>query len=237
MKKLILLTALLFTTALATFAQIRYADLDMELISPTGDTMIETNTAIQGIHALITNLSSDTVRMDDTIHLFIKVDTTIIFTRDYTQIQMLKDDTIHAHLPPISIINPAGQHNFCIGVRVRNTTDIITDNILFNNDVCLLLEVVPTDVQNINLIKDVTLYPNPAADNIHLLFNVAETQSLSASVMDVYGRVVHQTPPAMYNAGHTTLDISTRNMAQGNYIIQLKDGSGTVYWSGRCIKH
>lgn len=72
--------------------------------------------------------------------------------------------------------------------------------------------------------ENISLYPNPAADNIHIL-NKAGLKFISLSVMDVNGKqVLTQT---LDTASAVTISLSA--LPQGMYMLELKSESGPVY--------
>lgn len=84
-------------------------------------------------------------------------------------------------------------------------------------------------VNDVVLANSLKVFPNPAKDIAHLVFNLKSATDVQISVMDATGRVVNQLAKGMMNAGDQKLDINTANLAAGvyNVIIRTENGSQT----------
>lgn len=80
-------------------------------------------------------------------------------------------------------------------------------------------------VTNINApVIPALLYPNPANDNCHLRFSIAQPEEVSVTVADVQGRVIFSRQPAVYSQGTNELALPTEQMANGMYLVAITIG-------------
>jgi len=70
-------------------------------------------------------------------------------------------------------------------------------------------------------IQELKLYPNPVADIVNISFAANESQLLNISIMDFTGRIFNSDEYTV-NEGGNLLTFSVKNLAAGNYIVQLK---------------
>jgi hypothetical protein len=73
-------------------------------------------------------------------------------------------------------------------------------------------------------IQELKLYPNPVADIVNISFAANESQLLNISIMDFTGRIFNSDEYTV-NEGGNLLTFSVKNLAAGNYIVQLKGAS------------
>lgn len=76
-----------------------------------------------------------------------------------------------------------------------------------------------------NLVNNILIYPNPNDGNITILESGKASNQLQAVVIDMLGRVISQQQITFLN-NQSNIKIDA---PQGNYIIELKDKSGTTY--------
>lgn len=81
-----------------------------------------------------------------------------------------------------------------------------------------------TGVNELSLISELGVYPNPATDKATLSFTTVEATELNVHVLDMSGRSLFNTT---FNttAGVQSLNIPTANLQSGAYIILVDDGS------------
>ena len=72
------------------------------------------------------------------------------------------------------------------------------------------------------------IFPNPAAQDIHIAFNIAETKNAVVSVADLTGSVVATVSSERMVAGANDITIPVSNLPAGMYIVQLKSPEGVV---------
>jgi hypothetical protein len=66
-----------------------------------------------------------------------------------------------------------------------------------------------------------TVYPNPARDNLYISLSSREAGQGSVSIIDMHGHVCQQNTTSI-SKGTNTINISTTNLRNGMYILQLK---------------
>jgi hypothetical protein len=72
------------------------------------------------------------------------------------------------------------------------------------------------------------IYPNPSADNASIGFTLAKGQHYSVQVFDARGRVVARIASGRAEAGkHYSLELASRDMPAGVYMVQLTTDSAT----------
>lgn len=81
-----------------------------------------------------------------------------------------------------------------------------------------------TTVGELALLQEVSIYPNPAADIIHIAIDAAEYLSLDARITDVQGRIVYEQKGIIVNKGGSDLQIKTGNLTGGIYTVSLSNG-------------
>jgi hypothetical protein len=80
-------------------------------------------------------------------------------------------------------------------------------------------------IENANSgIEKLKLYPNPATDMVNVSFASNESQPLNISIMDLTGRIFFSDEYSV-NEGSNLLTVSVKDLAAGNYIVQLKGAS------------
>jgi len=77
------------------------------------------------------------------------------------------------------------------------------------------------------------VYPNPAADVLHVDLGRLHGPGWAVQVFDPLGRVVHQQPAVHGSQGRLTIPIA--QLARGTYCLRL--GRGAEYHTARFIKH
>jgi hypothetical protein len=79
----------------------------------------------------------------------------------------------------------------------------------------------------------ITVYPNPAADVLHVDLGRLHGPGWAMEVFDPLGRVVHQQPAIHGSTGRLTIPIA--QFAKGTYCLRI--GRGVEYHTARFIKH
>lgn len=74
----------------------------------------------------------------------------------------------------------------------------------------------------------IEIYPNPAADQLHLRFDVAEQSQCTMRILDLYGRLLRTTAWTAETGNHTmNLDIS--DLTPACYLLQMNCNGSQVY--------
>ncbi len=69
--------------------------------------------------------------------------------------------------------------------------------------------------------KEVSIYPNPVKDQIHIIFNESTTIDAAFEIYSIYGQLLSKGNLSVNNSS-TDIDISSLNLANGNYILNIK---------------
>jgi hypothetical protein len=96
---------------------------------------------------------------------------------------------------------------------------------------CTLLDTVyvphPTGIGQLNL-QDISIYPNPATDQVYINIDGMNTSSMLCTILDLSGRVVIMQPSLTY--------INISALSSGIYIMRL-DRDGQSYMNRLLIQH
>lgn len=80
---------------------------------------------------------------------------------------------------------------------------------------------VPLSINHVeSTIVHSSVYPNPATENIHVLFELKSATDMNIRIVDMYGRVL-QDVPYKGIAGGNTETLSVRSLANGMYFVQF----------------
>lgn len=82
-------------------------------------------------------------------------------------------------------------------------------------------------VTTTNKVENISLFPNPAKDQTMLSFNLTEAGNVKVTVMDYTGKVVSVVADKDMNIGVKNINISTKDIARGSYIVLISTENGT----------
>ncbi|GBL35476.1 hypothetical protein EMGBS15_10710 [Filimonas sp.] len=74
----------------------------------------------------------------------------------------------------------------------------------------------------------ITVYPNPAIDVLNLNFETEDVQNILIKVLDLNGRAV-KTIVSVSNTGTNTATIDIKDLASGQYFIQLYTNDALIF--------
>lgn len=110
---------------------------------------------------------------------------------------------------------------------LRKATMEIESNDFDENDFNVAIQGVglnPSDVANTELSQYVKLYPNPARDMATVAISLQEAQTVSVSMVSMDGKVVKAPFEQQLGAGNQKVNVSTSNLANGNYYVVIAAG-------------
>jgi len=81
-------------------------------------------------------------------------------------------------------------------------------------------------VSTLAKVDGISVYPNPTKDAANLKFNLQEEGNVSVSVMDYTGKMLTEVVNENMTAGVKNVNINTKGMAPGNYIIMISANGG-----------
>ncbi|MBI1185679.1 T9SS type A sorting domain-containing protein [bacterium] len=70
-------------------------------------------------------------------------------------------------------------------------------------------------------VKEVTLYPNPASNNVRLAFSLENNDQVQIQIVDLTGKVVMNLGSKNFTSGYNSLDINTSAITSGVYFINM----------------
>jgi hypothetical protein len=77
---------------------------------------------------------------------------------------------------------------------------------------------------NLNLI----IYPNPAADQVNIWFNLATQQPVTVNIYNLTGKLLLILPKTDYQAGDNYLNIPLPDFDNGVYLLQFKTNTEII---------
>lgn len=72
-----------------------------------------------------------------------------------------------------------------------------------------------------NAIENVSVFPNPASDNISVELNLKTNSEVTINLLDLSGRIVKVIAKEMYSAGSSKINSSLVGISAGNYSLQI----------------
>lgn len=86
-----------------------------------------------------------------------------------------------------------------------------------------------TSVQSItkNNLTIFSNYPNPAVNNTNIKFSLIKSADATIQILDMQGRVLNTITKNNMSAGEHTVNVSTANLASGNYIYYISTSDGS----------
>jgi hypothetical protein len=94
-----------------------------------------------------------------------------------------------------------------------------------------VVEIALTD----NFKTAIDLFPNPTSSELNVAITGAGTDNYLVEVSDIYGRAISSVQQ-LSNGGTTISTIDVRNLAQGTYIVTVKDRTNSIVSTQRFVK-
>lgn len=92
-----------------------------------------------------------------------------------------------------------------------------------------LARLIPVGVSNAQAdAPSVTVFPNPAVNNMTLSVNTATATKMTATVIDNAGRVVMALPEQQLSVGTNNIDINTEVLTSGVYFVKMNAGDNVI---------
>jgi len=86
-----------------------------------------------------------------------------------------------------------------------------------------LTSLTPNSTEDLSqTIAQVSVYPNPATDLVHVQFDMKNTDKVFATLVDLSGNVLESKSVSL-NAGKNTIDFNAKNLANGMYHVMVFD--------------
>lgn len=80
---------------------------------------------------------------------------------------------------------------------------------------------ISVGVVNIEAIKNIAIFPNPATSVLNLSINAFETFDADLQLFDMTGKMVYQNLQQHFNSGNNTIQINVQNLVEGIYFVNL----------------
>jgi PKD repeat protein len=112
--------------------------------------------------------------------------------------------------------------------RIRFEFTSVNGNNIFIDDINIY-DPNTLSVDNSEVVKELTLFPNPASENVRLRLNLSQNQNVRIDIVDATGRVVHSPFSGLMTSGSQSLNIDLDpSMTPGMYFVRLSGPDGTA---------
>jgi uncharacterized lipoprotein YajG len=91
-------------------------------------------------------------------------------------------------------------------------------------------------VENTNETNEVSVYPNPFADQINISFENQETQQIRLVIYDMSGRIVQVLLDDQLPSGEIRFSFSSTPLTSGVYILKAESANGNSLFSSKLVK-
>ena len=88
----------------------------------------------------------------------------------------------------------------------------------------------------VTTVNNVSVYPNPANNNVTISLSLATQSDLIIEVLDLTGRVVLNVMDEKLQSGSIVRTINTAEIAEGNYLVRL-NASGIITHEKLTVVH
>jgi PKD repeat protein len=110
--------------------------------------------------------------------------------------------------------------------RVRFEFTSVNGNNIFIDDINIY-DPNTLSVDNSDVVKEITLFPNPASENVRLRLDLTENQNIRIDVVDASGRIVQSPFSGMMTSGTQSMQIQLdRSLTPGMYFVRLTGEEG-----------
>jgi len=110
--------------------------------------------------------------------------------------------------------------------RVRFEFTSVNGNNIFIDDINIY-DPNTLSVDNSDVVKEITLFPNPASENVRLRLDLNENQNIRIDVIDASGRIVQSPFSGLMTSGAQSIQIQLdRFLTPGMYFVRLTGEEG-----------
>lgn len=114
----------------------------------------------------------------------------------------------------------------------RATTGSVNDSIKFNSTNLVTQAIAlsgknTTGVVELNAVSALKLYPNPASNQVAVEFELNENSQVTIAIVDLTGKTVGTLVSNKFNKGFNSVEISTSNLLDGFYFVNIISEKGT----------
>ncbi|MFA9213741.1 MAG: PKD domain-containing protein, partial [Candidatus Methylacidiphilales bacterium] len=108
------------------------------------------------------------------------------------------------------------------------TVRLIASNQFLADTVTKTVTVQSVSFNGVNsAISKVLVYPNPASSQVAVEFDLLENSQVTINLVDLSGKIVSSTASNQFNKGFNTVEISTSNLLDGFYFVNIISEKGT----------
>lgn len=133
-----------------------------------------------------------------------------------------QDDWVTNHITNIS------SSFYVDGLRVKFEWQHGGGNNIYLDDINMYLgDVDPLGIEENTLISDINLFPNPTIDELTVRLSIQDAMDFDVKVVDLSGKAI-DTFRIHGKPGTNDIMISTTDLAQGMYLVEVVSGSGKV---------
>ena len=86
--------------------------------------------------------------------------------------------------------------------------------------------VLETNSVDMEYIESISIFPNPASDQLNIVVNASRNSQFDVTVLDAMGRTVIYKNNLNYNLGDNKLTINVKHLINGIYRINIKNNDG-----------
>lgn len=212
------------------FAQ-RTLDIETTLVTPANGAEVRSGQPVT-LTFTVSNNGPDAVKPGDTLTGFLVLGNqiqTATLTRLSTTESMAMGASKNFTMNIGGISGgQSGNLNLCVLVVLnqRAGADTAIDNIAGGNNIgCNEVQYLNTasvfDAFTVSTLSS-SNYPNPASDNINIVFSAAGDEKTTVTIFDITGKVMF-TKEFATNFGENTLNISLSDLSNGTYFHELNN--------------
>lgn len=122
-------------------------------------------------------------------------------------------------------------NTFCLTVGIQLFGGQTTDGMTLN----VISETATSISEEVENISDITLFPNPASNNLTIRFNLNSREEFIATIYDLSGRIV-QSNTKIFSSGKNELYINLGDLHTGMYQIELRNNNSRNVMRFQVIK-
>lgn len=115
------------------------------------------------------------------------------------------------------------------------TVTLIAYNSLCGNDTLIMGNYIHVDtgvgITELNEINDISVFPNPATENIEVVFNLKSNMQIEISMVDKTGKqisIMHKTQVAKGNF-KKEINLQQHHLSHGSYMLRISEGKKMYY--------
>ena len=102
------------------------------------------------------------------------------------------------------------------------TVRLIASNAFLADTITKTVTVTATDVKEVNnAINQITVYPNPASENVIVSFDLLNTNDVQIDLIDITGKTIRATNSMRFAAGMNEISLNTADITQGIYFVKV----------------